>query len=92
MLFSVHEAEFYNLNTDRFIATIQAESQFNQNAVGDHGTSIGVVQIHLPAHPDITKDEALDPFLSIAWMAKEWSLGREDEWSTYVRMFGDDTS
>src|SRR6266478_67901 len=53
---------------------VQAESGFNPNAVGDNGSSYGFGQIHLPAHPGITADQALDPAFNINWIAQ--SLGQ----------------
>jgi hypothetical protein len=38
-----------------------AESNGNPLAVGDSGTSIGIWQINIPAHPEYTKQVLLDP-------------------------------
>lgn len=61
-----------------------AESGGNPNAVGDNGTSYGIWQIHLPAHPDVTAQCAQDPncaadaVKSISSNFTNWS-----PWSTY---------
>lgn len=36
--------------------------------VGDQGTSYGPFQIHLPAHPDVTATEAVDPAFAVHYM------------------------
>ena len=87
-LFAVHEANFHDLNTARFVATIQCESGFKENAISPGGISVGAVQIHLAAHPDITRKEAMDGFWSIAWAAEQWSLGKENEWDCYTMKYG----
>lgn len=43
------------------VAIALAESGGDTNAVGDQGTSFGLWQIHLPAHPDISQQCAVDP-------------------------------
>jgi hypothetical protein len=68
------------------LAVIQCESQFNTEIqsqhhytaknvpkgykVGDREQSYGLVQIHLPAHPTITKEQAIDPEFAVDFMAK----------------------
>ncbi len=37
--------------------------------------SYGIAQIHLPSHPDVTKEQALDEEFSIHWTAKKWKQG-----------------
>lgn len=66
-----------------FTDTLQCESSFDPNATGDHGTSIGIAQIHLPAHADITREEASDGVWSIIWAAQQFSLGRAKAWTCY---------
>ncbi len=59
------------------------ESRFDYNAIGDHGTSFGIAQIHLPAHPEITKEQAFDPLFSIYFLAKEVARGRAWQWTCW---------
>ena len=48
-----------------------AESRsFNYKAMGDGNKSYGAFQIHLGYHPDITKEQALDPYWSAKWTIK----------------------
>lgn len=58
------------------------ESGFNPQAIGDHGTSIGLFQIHLPAHPDISEKQAEDPIFSTEWTMQKLKEGECDIWST----------
>jgi hypothetical protein len=44
--------------------------------------SYGIAQIHLPSHPDITKEQALDPDFAIKWMANNWNT----KWYAYSRL------
>lgn len=60
----------------------KAESSMNSDAVGDHGTSFGLFQIHLPAHPDISEEEAENPVFSTEWAMIQLKEGNCDIWST----------
>lgn len=44
------------------------ESGWNLTSVGDNGTSFGPFQIHLPAHPGVTKQQAEDPAFAVSYM------------------------
>lgn len=43
--------------------------------------SWGLVQIYLPSHPTITKEQAQDPDFALDFMARH--LGRDVKWSCY---------
>lgn len=45
--------------------------------------SYGVAQIHLPDHPEISYEQAIDPEFSVAYMASEFSKGRAWQWMGY---------
>lgn len=79
-------SDAYGLNTPLFLKVITCESGFNSNAVGDLGTSFGLAQIHLPAHPEITEQEAEDPIFSLKFMADEWRANHESEWTCYTEL------
>lgn len=81
-------AQQYGLNADRFVSVLDCESGFDPEAIGDHGTSFGVVQIHMPAHPDITLEQATDPLWAINWAAEQWSKGNAAAWSCWVSKYG----
>lgn len=60
-----------------------AESGLDPTKMGDQNTSAGLWQIHLPAHPDVSLTEALDPQWSTIWAMKE--MAKDDGckiWST----------
>ena len=73
----------YGTPAQPLIDTLDCESGLHSDRVGDHGTSYGVAQIHLPAHPDISKKQALDPLFSIDFAAKEFAAGNQSMWSCW---------
>lgn len=75
------EAAKAGVNPYTMDKVINCESQWNPKAVGDHGTSYGLAQIHLPAHPDITKAQAEDPKYAIHFMATMFAEGNENAWT-----------
>jgi soluble lytic murein transglycosylase-like protein len=82
----VEHAKKYGVNPTVALAVAKCESGFKAGAVGDKGTSFGVYQIHLPAHPTVTKEQALDPHWAI-----EWSMPRLKStpriWSCYRLLY-----
>lgn len=71
--FADKEAAKNHINAAHFKAVISCESQWNITAEGDNHTSFGLMQIHLPAHPEITKEEAEDPLFAIPWGAEQYA-------------------
>lgn len=61
---------------------IECESQWNPVAVSPTA-DYGLVQIHLAAHPDITKAQADNPVFAANWMAEEFKEGHENAWTCY---------
>lgn len=59
----------------------KCESGLRPDAIGDHGTSIGVMQIHLPAHPSVTKEQMLDPEQNIAYAKQVFDKSGVRPWS-----------
>lgn len=45
------------------------------SAVGDNGSSFGPFQIHLPAHPGVTRAQAQDPVFAAKYMLKSYEAG-----------------
>lgn len=78
----------YGISASPLIATLRCESGFDDKTIGDFGTSYGVAQIHLPAHPDISKEEALNPFFAIDWAAQQFAVGHQYLWSCYKKLYG----
>lgn len=85
-------ARKYDVSATEMAETLQCESRFKPNALGDYRdsepTSFGVAQIHLPAHPEVTRAQALDPIWSIEWTAKEFAAGRAWQWTCHRNLFG----
>lgn len=64
------------------------ESTWKAYAVGDVGTSYGLVQIHLPAHRDITKEQALDPEFALNYIVDQFLAGRQGQWTCWRVIYG----
>lgn len=85
-------AKSRGLNVDHFLKVVGCESGWDPSIqsgyIGPKGRedSWGLVQINLPSHKDITKDQALDPVFSLRYMANEWSRDRYRQWSCYGMM------
>lgn len=66
-------------------AVALAESAGRPDAVGDQGSSFGLWQIHLPAHPDVSQACALDPACAAAAVVRISGAGIDwSPWTTYV--------
>lgn len=76
------DAQIYSVDPALMRGIIKRESNFNQYAVGDHGTSVGLVQIHLPAHTNVSRAEAESPVFAINFLADQLSKGNCKIWST----------
>lgn len=90
----------YDINETKVLETIRCESRF-KNVQSDivstttiNGVEVrvredswGIVQIHLPSHPKVTKEEALNPEFAIAFITKEFSEGRQKKWSCYRKIY-----
>ncbi len=50
---------------------------------GEREKSFGYCQIHLPSHPDVTYEQAIDPEFCAEFMAKKFSENRQSEWMCY---------
>lgn len=66
-------------------AVALAESGGDPAAVGDQGTSFGLWQIHLPAHPEVSQACALDPSCAAAAAARISQGGIDwTPWTTFT--------
>ncbi len=80
-------SKIHNNSAKKIIATIDCENKDWDpnlqsriiNKAGHREESYGLSQIFLPAHPDITKEQAQDPDFALNYIAKH--LGRDDHWS-----------
>lgn len=83
----------YGIDYNDFYNTLWCESHLvpQQSKVKDPSgpngfeDSWGIPQIHLPDHPDVTKNQAMDIVWSIEWAAKEF---KKDPtiWSCYKKL------
>lgn len=77
--------------SDSFYNTLKCESNFENiqslvpDVTGPNGRedSWGVAQIHLTAHTDVTREEALDPAFAIPWAAQQFKMGNAELWTCY---------
>lgn len=92
------DAAKYGVSATKLYTTLQCESMgftaFGQSLIpkagGPNGRedSWGLAQIHLPDHPAITRQEAMDPAWAIDWAAQEFALGNAHWWTCYRLNFG----
>lgn len=84
----------YGLNYQHFYATLDCESEgFKdvaiQSQVPDRSSpngleqSYGISQVFLPEHPDITKEQAIDPVWAINYAGELFSEGKEHQLHCY---------
>lgn len=76
-----------------FDPTIQSTHTYSQAQVDRHPEwrvvagelerSHGLIQGHLPSHPNITREQFEDVDWSLDWMGKQWSLGHQKWWSCF---------
>ena len=77
----------YGISEVQMAKTIECESNNNSFAVGDNGQSYGLVQIFLPAHPEVTKEQALDEDFALDFMGKEFKKGNQKIWSCWKKIY-----
>lgn len=98
-----HFADEYNVSAERMSATIKCESNYITDVQskhkytftnaekgiykGEQELSFGLVQIHLPSHPHITKAQAIDPVFAVEFMAKAFSTGQQSMWTCYTKLY-----
>lgn len=77
----------YPARAAEIISVVSCESDFNKDAQGDFRngeyTSFGLVQIHRPAHPELSLETIKDPRWSLDYIIKEFKAGHEKQWSCY---------
>ena len=78
-----HYASFYNVSPITMNIVVDCESQYYSQAVGDNGTSFGLVQIHAPAHPNVTLEQAFDIEFALNFLAKNLKDGKGSMWTCW---------
>lgn len=76
------EALVAGVNPQLAIQIAHDESKFNPMAIGDHGESYGIWQIHLPAHVSLNAQNAQDIVFSTQWSVNQLKEGNCRIWST----------
>lgn len=81
-------ADRYGVSFEEMNITIDGESDWQpeaDNPDDSDGGSWGIVQINIgkDAHPEITKEQALNPYFSIEFMAKEFANGNAWKWTCW---------
>lgn len=69
------------VDSNRAVGIARCESGFNTKAVGDGGTSVGVFQIHLPAHREVTEQQAKSLVYSTVWAMERMVDDKWNMWS-----------
>lgn len=79
-------ADKHNVSASVMNKVVNCESGYNPNAIGDGGKSFGLSQIYNPAHPTITKEQALDPEFALNFMGENIKKGRGPMWTCYRKL------
>ena len=74
-------SDTYELDYDVFLKTALCESGLNPSAIGDSGNSVGIFQINLPSHPNVSEEQALDPYWNIDWAGQHFNT--PEMWTCY---------
>ena len=78
-------AEEYGVSADIMHKVIKCESNYNRYALGDHGKSRGLVQIHSDYH-DVSDKDAYDSEYAITFLAKKLKEGKGNLWTCYRKL------
>src|SRR3990167_7577001 len=94
-----HYATLYNVSEATMMRIVECESNFIEDAQsthtykrdrpelgvkkGEREKSYGLVQVHLPSHPNITYEQAIDPDFSLNFLALNLSEGRGYLWTCF---------
>jgi soluble lytic murein transglycosylase-like protein len=85
-------ANTYEVSESIMNHIVRCESGFNPNAKGDFSTttqsynSYGLSQIHLPSHPEISKEEATDIEFALNFLASNLKVGNGKLWTCYKNL------
>jgi len=86
-------ASIYNVDTQIMLDVIRCESGFDEDIqsrhiykTGGREKSFGLVQIHLPHHPTVTYQQAIDPEFAINFLAEKLSQNQGHLWTCYRQL------
>jgi len=95
LLMVAEYANLYGVSYQEMVNTIQCESGFvtdiqsrHLRPDGSREQSYGLVQIYLPAWPNTTYEQAINPKYSIEFMAKKFSAGDKYLWTCWNQLYG----
>lgn len=77
-------SEIYGLSEateNQAVEIARCESNFVEDAVGDGGHSFGIAQIHLPAHPEITQEQATNKYFATWFLVSQIAEGNKWKWT-----------
>ena len=93
LLVSVYAADLSPARQEQMLRTIDCESGFvpqqsrHIDAVGQREQSWGIAQIYLPAHPGVTRAQAMDNNFAVQWMADKFRQGKERIWTCWKNLY-----
>lgn len=78
-------AQNEGVDVSTVLAIAKCESDFNKNALhsSEKEYSLGIFQINLKAHKDITEEQALNPFFNINWAIEQMAQGKWSMWTCW---------
>lgn len=85
-------ADLYGVSRQELYKVVECESgfdpgiqSFHPSPTGPNGRedSWGLAQINLPYHPDITREQAVNPDFALDYIASEFAKGHKGQWSCY---------
>jgi len=94
------EAERYGADPEKMRRTIDCESagwhtdiqSWHRRPDGSRERSYGLAQIYLPAHPQVSENEAKNPYYAITFMAQHFGENNGAIWTCYRKLFGSSPS
>ena len=81
------KAALYGASSTVMYEVVKGESGFQTCIPGDNHQSWGLVQIHLPSHPEITKEMACDPDFALDFLAKQLAQGNGRLWTVWRGLY-----
>lgn len=86
----IKQAQIWKTPAAPIIATATCESNLNPKATNStpREYSVGIAQINLKAHKNITEAQARDVEFAASFMAENFSKGKQSMWSCWTKLYG----